>query len=886
MIVFLGKSTRPLPCGVDQSAFNTASCDPDAFAALLCLHLGVPLSEADGVVEMNAVLAEKARESDFFFRSYAVDPIGVSRRLLALIDEISLGASADFSWASLSEAPRLTQIARIASEFEERATAMTLAQKLRRIIRLLEDETTSTPLTRLVLSEPRPTWPRIGRELFNALEAKGVAIVEREKIAPTVSKTDLNRVANKILSRDATDRIPFADDKSIIRINGASVAEVADAVSAFVQSELQSAMMLTIVRSDEAEALDAALARQNLAVLGCGRLDRGSSPAEILPLMLDLISGPPDPASFLAFLNVEPNPLPPALRSWLIRELKEKSAVDPENSCAIVDQFVSKIEDDKVTERAASWKEWLRIDYHKVSDGITASGIEPILQRIESWAESTIGVPGLDESVTRGFSTLIANVRGLRKAMTAVGQRSLTRIQLQSLIAQTLSPARHVTHREQSSVLVVDDASAIPIATDTVIWWMAHDRTLPRARAAIWIAPERTALERCGIELPSTDIAVEESYAAAARLLSVAKQRLVFVTVDRIGDDPMAVHPLWYEIEESFTEECRPMSISVQGVWNLLAAAGRNDMAITDVTPHTPFHPTWEIPDAPTERRERESPSSLEKMLGCPLAWTLQYRAGLYDNSSYSLADGFLLLGILAHACFEEFFRSGSWTLPQDRATTAATQIFERCLATRAGILLAPGRDRERLEAQSKTVAGMLDLAAMMTAGGWEFVAAEETIETVDLAQPVRGRLDLHFRRSNKPSEKLIIDVKYVGKRRRVQELMRGAAIQLATYSRILRAGESWPKTAYYIVMTKDLLTVHGDVAPNLYRVNGEDERDVWGRIESAITATTERLGRGLIDVGIDDENPSILAESGRVAPAPCNYCDYRLFCRTDRRNS
>ena len=886
MIVHLGKHFRPLPCGAGQSAFNTASCDAHSFPSLLCLHFGIAIPEGDSVVELNTVLAKNACPDDFFYRSYTVDPIGVSRQLLALIDDISIGSGVDFTWSSLSGEPRLNQLARIAIELEQRATVMVRGTTLRQITRALIDSSNLTPFKRIILTESRTAWPRLWRELFSALEARGVSIAERDRLNPISGVTDLNRIATKILSNNKTNRITFAGDQSIVRINGASVGEVSDAVAALVQSELQDGRMITIVRSGEPEALDSAFGRQNLPHLGCIRSDRGSAPAEILPLMLDLISGPQDPSTYLAFLCAEPNPLPSGLRHWLVRELNEKSAVDPEHSCKIVDQYISKINDEKIVDRAASWKEWLRVDRHNLSDGITASGIEPTLQRIESWAESSVGMPDIDNTVARGFVSLVGNVRSLRSSLASSEQKTLTRIQLQSLIAQILVPTRLVTPREQTSVLSVDDASAIPIATDTVIWWMAHDGILPRARETIWTMSERSFLARCGTELQSPEVVVEESYAATTRLLAVARQRLVVVTVDRVGDDPVAVHPLWYEIEESFTETARPTALNAPAFWNWLASNGRKDFTRTDAAPHTPFLSTWMIPNAPYAGRERESPSSLEKMLGCPLAWTLQYRAGLYDNSSYGLADGFLLLGILAHACFEEFFKSGSWMLSQDQASIAAKDIFERCLKTRAGILLAPGRDRERLEAQSKTIAGMLDLAAVVTTGGWEFVAAEETVEAQDLPQPVRGRLDLLFRRTKKPSEKLIIDVKYVGKRRRTQELMHGAAIQLATYSRILRVGDAWPKTAYYVVVSKDLLTVHGDVAPNLYRINGEGERDVWSRIENAISETTERLEQGLVDVGIDDESPRVLAELGRVAPAPCNYCDYRVFCRTDRRSA
>ena len=886
MLVLLGKTCRPLPCGEGKSAYNVASCDPVSFVSLLCLHLGVGTPLSDGVVEMSSVLAATVRADDFFFRSYTVDPIGVAQRVLALIDEISLGANAAFTWEALSGPYRITQLARIAREIEKWPAAVSQPTTLRRLIRAMNDPTTTMPLTQLILSEPTLSWPRLWRDLFAALEAKGTEICERQKIIPVAGESDLRRVTRKLLLERPAEQVAFADDKSIIRINGASTAEVADAVAAIVQYEQQGEQSLTIVRSGEAEALDAALVRQDLPALGCGRADRGCAPVEILPLMLDLMSGPADPTTFLAFLSVDPNPLPSGLRRWLIQELTEKSAVYPESACAIVDQYVAKIEDEKISERAAIWKEWLRVGTCGAESVITATLLEPMLQRIESWAEGAMMMPGSDDSIMRAFSALIRNVRSFRDAMTKVATEGLKRIQLQSLIAQVLSPARLTTPREQSSILVVDDPSMIPAATDTIIWWMAHDNVLPRAKRSIWTESERTTLANHGIELLSPEIAVEESYAAAQRLLALTTGRFILVTVDRIADDPASVHPLWFEIEHSFLENSRPKQLSLQSVWSWLASEGQKDLKGIEVALQTPFLSTWKIPQAPYAVRERESPSSLETMLGCPLAWTLKYRAGLYDGSSYGLADGFLLLGILAHACFEEFFKSGAWALPQEQAEIIAAEVFDRCLRMRAGILLTPGRDRERLEAQSKTIAGMLDLAATLLTGGWEFVAAEETVETSDLAQPVRGRLDLLFRRSKMPSEKLVVDVKYVGKRRRQQELQRGASIQLATYSRILRAGDAWPKTAYYIVVSKDLLTVHGDIAPDLYRIKGEDEGDVWSRVETAITTTTARLSQGLVDVGIEDENPSVLAEAGRVAPAPCKYCDYRLFCRTDRRSA
>ncbi len=883
MIVHLSKYAKPRLCRDDQGRFNEASCEPASFLALLSLHLGLAWPEGDIVADINALIDAHINPEDFYYKSYTIDPIGVSQRLVELMTEILLGAGADFQWSSIQNQPRLKQLSGIASEVESHPIYL-LPLKLRSLIKTLKEPATKTQIASLILSEPRPAWPRLWRDLFSALETKGTQIIARERPGIFDGNTNLNRVAQRIL--DLSETTCPMDDQSILRVNGASVSEAADATAALIQSEFHDNRTLTIVRSSESKALDDALRRQNFPILGINQSDRGSGPAEILPLVLDLMTTPPNPATFLAFLKVEPNPLPVGLRRSIIRELNENAAVDSKKSCALVDHYTAKIDDPNISERAALWKEWLCMDAMPFSDGITSHGIEPILARLEAWASTFVLMPDMEVSTAIGLRTLNANIHSLRNAMTTVAKRPMTRIRFQNLMAQVLSAPRISSTREQSSVLVVDHIAEVTAQSDTVIWWMAHDSIVPNHNSSTWTKPERDELARVGIELQSPNIAIDESYSAATHLLAMARQRFVVVTVDRIGDDPVAVHPIWYEIMESFSDESKPKTLNVQAVWEWLSSLGQKDLAHVDGAPHTPFHTSWEIPNAPYANRERESPSSLEKMLGCSLAWTLQYRAGLYDSTFYQLADGFLLLGILAHACFEEFFKSEAWILPQEEAQAHATKIFEHCLRTRAGILLTPGRDRERLDAESKTVTGMLDLAQIMIDGGWEFVAAEETVEAQDLAQPIRGRLDLLFRRTKSPDEKLIVDVKYVGKGRRQQELLHGNAIQLATYSRILRHGESWPKTAYYIVISRDFLTVHGDIAPNLYKINGEIEADVWSRIEAAITATTERLAVGVVDVGLDEASPKALAEAGKVAPAPCSYCGFRLFCRTDRRSA
>jgi hypothetical protein len=755
---------------------------------------------------------------------------------------------------------------------------------LRRVIAALRTSELRLPFQELRLLDERAGWPCLWRELFDALAAGGCAITRHAYAQPAGADTDLSHAARKLSLDRGLDRVGFRDDGSLVRLHGATAIEAADAAAALLSDAVAQAQSVLLVRSGETRLLEDALQRQDLAALGCVEDEQASAPSVVLSLVVSLLGGHIEASHYLAFLQAEPSPLPPGLRRMLLTSLQERQTVDAGVACALADTYAAKIQDDAVADKLARWKSWLGLLDCASPGAVSRQELERALELVEAWATSSAADPGKASHATV-FRDLADRTQRIRVAVDTLAATPLTKSSLQSLLTQLPAHATTSTRRERSAV-AVDDPAMVLHPVDTVIWWMAHDTALAKPRWPFWTDAEQETLGRAGVDLTEPELVALESYAAALRLVNQANTRLVLVTAERVGDDPAEVHPIWHELKDAFDEKRPPRTRSIPETWEWLKAQGRQDILPSKAATPVRFETIWTIPDAPYAPRKEESPSSLEKLLGCPLAWTLQYRARLYDASSYALADGFLLLGILAHACFEDFFKDGSWLLPMPATRARAEEIFERKLRARGATLLGKGRERERLEARDKTVEGMLDLASQLQKGGWELVSAEEALAASDLEQPVGGRPDLVFRRRERPSEKLVVDVKYVGKARRTEELARGTAVQLATYGRILKAGEAWPRTAYYIVATRDLLTVHDDVAPGAVRIDGETEPDVWSRVDHAIAGVKSKLAEGLVEVGLESDRPQELAEAGRLIAAPCRYCDYGVICRANRRSA
>ena len=127
--------------------------------------------------------------------------------------------------------------------------------------------------------------------------------------------------------------------------------------------------------------------------------------------------------------------------------------------------------------------------------------------------------------------------------------------------------------------------------------------------------------------------------------------------------------------------------------------------------------------------REKESPSSLEKLVSCPFGYVLRYGAGVGDEDLYALAEGSLALGNVAHAALER------WIAEDPGADPGL--CFDRVVADEAALLLSPGREVEREGARDAVIRSAAKLADVMLRGGLRPVGFEQRLSGETEVGPV-----------------------------------------------------------------------------------------------------------------------------------------------------
>jgi len=128
----------------------------------------------------------------------------------------------------------------------------------------------------------------------------------------------------------------------------------------------------------------------------------------------------------------------------------------------------------------------------------------------------------------------------------------------------------------------------------------------------------------------------------------------------------------------------------------------------------------WTVDAALLPPRSRESASSLESLLGCPLKWALRYRADLQPEGVAELPDGNLLFGTLAHGLIERFLLEHRDALPEPADTRRLLEEgFDRAVEAEAGTLLHPSRRETMQRVRFQTARAGEVLVGALDRGGY-----------------------------------------------------------------------------------------------------------------------------------------------------------------------
>jgi len=857
-----------------KTTMGQLTTGPRGFLGWFGTFLGV-VNREDSQVRVEAYHhALKSIEGGFYLESFRQDPIGVAERLLALRDQIILSAPRSFSLKEFeTHEARLKTLVAIERAFIERSPPSGEGERLQAILDHLRMGIRQ-PVTHIELVEDIPSWPVLWQELFQELKDRGLMI----QLRPARSGNTPDNALKKRLSLGY---------ESCVHLRASFVTEAADAVAAYLK--LESKNPVVVIRGCESRSLDQGLERLGMPALGHHETTSPHPVCSILPLVLELSWAPVNPNTLRELLHIEPNPLPRGIRRTISRTLETSPAWSLDHASKTLTAYQQHLEEqlgDKVPDHSpetnAEIFSWLWFADQRSPDSPSRERLRDNLSRIVTFADRAQKRPDLSEQTRIGLSVLRRDTEALMQVILNQDIDHYKLPMLQTFLAKITTGGHLRMEREASPHHAVDHPSGLLGPVDTVIYWMGVQSSAPRSEVSLLTGREHQDLAKAGVRfLPAAQV-LEEHAAAVRQSLLLSRQRFILVTAEHIGTEPEEPLPLWYEVEQA-TPGIR--TIGVREFMNTVYRQKGGTLTPT-VTREFPDHqPVWKLTGQKLDLREVESPSSLEKLLGCPLNWVLTHQAKLKDEPGSAISMDARLAGTIAHRVFQRFFESGLHVKTPAKQKDALGQLYESVIAEEGGIYTLNGHEAERLNTKTKIIEGAITLADTLHRSGWEYESSESEVEESTPVGTIKGCIDLVVKSIQKPSVKAIIDMKWGSKDNRQKDLRQGWATQLATYSRLLGRGKTWPKTAYYIIGSSTMVTVHPDLFNGADTIQGADEKTVWTNMETELTRIRKDLSTGKVEVGQPPIRGSGQGQASRPFPAPCKYCSFGLYCQTPGRD-
>ncbi len=774
-----------------------------------------------------------------------------------------------------------------------RAVAPGVVDRLWALVELLEQGRRRLDIERIELLEPEAGLGLVWRRLLAALRQAGVTVVEREPEAVAAA------AGSDLAGCQQGDFEPRGDGSlQLLRTGG--WAEAAEEAAAWLAAA-PAGESAVVIWPDP--VLDHALQRHGLPTLGGASALHGSSLLAVLPLVVELGWWPPDArlAHQLLLLPLSPirrsaaRRLAAALQDWPLVGGPEWSAAlaaaleaieDPAERAKVAERiavvFERGVQRDQpypaaeLGRRVALVERWAR-GYQAVVASNAAERAGQIAVGIDEQDGRTpdphSGPRPRDAWRPEDFAPLMRQCAVLRGLMAASGRQAFAPRELGFMLERSTEAAgAAAVHPARAGLTALGAPGALTAPVDRVLCW---DFSLSRHQppAGVPLAPaERRALQAAGVELSDARQQARRRARRWLRPLHMARRAVLCVCPrrSRIGEDEFA-HPAWDAIAARAGAHAGRLQAD-----RLLQPPAREPRR-----PRPPLQPQagMQLEAGSVARRERESASSLEKLLRCPLAHTLRYPARLKPGPADPppAVDGPLLLGSLAHRVLArvlEPLRAGRPLAPEQAAAAARAELERGA----AGLFL-PGQEQVRKRLELRPAAAAASLAECIAAGGLRVVGLEHELQGTAAHLALQGRIDLLL--DGPPA---VVDFKWSGATKKRQALERNTAVQLAVYARLARprADAPLPAVAYYLIDGDRLLASEHARLPGAEPVAGAEPEQCWAALAPTAADLFAELAAGRVAAPGNDEAPrnNDSIADGRLRLAPqCGYCDYSALC-------
>lgn len=845
-----------------QTCFNHQHCGPEGLIKTLELRLGLAAPEVGNALRVSQYreAAEQCCEAadPFFKQSLTIDRWGTAAALLSMRDTLRMAG-----WDGTVEEdarPRLQGLAALEEQSRGRL-APGLPDRLASILTALP----SLPIERrpsVISMDREEHLPWLLRCLLGELNATFTSV------SPSAAAVSNNLSRIQAILSGASESLSSwdPDDSSVIIATAHSEITMAEVAARLVRQ----AGPDTAVISSTPMALMAETVR-GLQTPAPATRDRSPHrpTLQLIRLVLEMRWEPPDPSAMLAFLRHPSCPVNFGLRKNLASAVCKSPGIGSKSWTDAIDRQKENISNNdykseelrkKALDRCdQDLKTWIEIQRYDRRDGAPGAALAETMQILGSWASKRASTPDQNPAQTRQLRTLTTFANELErifKGMARISDDELAHA-LELVLGQGTVGGNQEAQLKCAQSF--SDPGAVAEPYDTVIWH-GFEHTGDRV-SKDWTGAETQYLQNRGIHLQTPGDLLACHLAHASRPILAATQRVVLLCPREKAMEPVHPHPLLTRLKSAFPE-IKILDLDKDELPEFTSEAK------VELTLHPlPKLERWirlpkNLPALPL--REKESFSSISKLIYKPFEWLLSYHAKIRRADQMNAAAQ---RGNLLHAVVERLFDKNcevNWlTLSKPEFDTWLNATWLDILKGEGANFLLPGGqiERQRLLEQSRLATWSL-LEHLRNAGVTEAIAEDDTLMPVDLIEGARigGRVDLIARTHD--DRIAVIDLKYGQKKNKEAELKSNTALQLAVYSQMVKQRDgSLPAAAYFILLSNDLLaqdsSFFNKASVQATSENPPDMESTWLEFLDVLKWRRQQIADGWLEVPIEGTSPS-----------------------------
>lgn len=850
----IGLSLSSFNHSISTSTSSIGLCNLNliGFLDLLETRLGVnskAVSFTTRLVDYLYCLERTDKPKAFYQASYKKDPFAVARKLLLWRDDLYMSGWTGSFGVKDNLTKRLLDIEAIET-LAQKEVAPSIGQRFQYVVSRLKKD--SIFISEIELHDELGHFPPLVQKV---IAATGAGITHVDELKPTASvDTDLERLQN-ILTNANMDT-EFSNDGSVLLIEtdeaSASHNLTAQIIAAEYTTNNQEDM--SVICETDGHIVDEALETIGLPRAGFTQNSSWRPVFQVMPLSMELLWDPVNPAKILQFLTNPVCPLPGRVRYPLGNIMAQTPGLGSDAWNERIEKILDK-EDDKKDQNKIETdiKFWIEHQRYDPELGAPVADIITRLNAVSKWLGNMMALFA-DHPEQSLYAIAKGQTEDLLSAVIRLenyNDGSLGRDHIRRLIDDIRGVGAPVIDRQAGLADKINpltnyqEPGSVMRTADTMIWnGLNGDHGL---RVKDWSDTEISALEDNDIFYLSDNTGLECLRRQRSKPVLNAKSRLILVaSKDRSSD-----HAIWTQI----LCKCKGVQILSE-----IEAKERLNISTQETEPLDlpKKQREWQLPkSANIPAKDYSSYSSLDKFIFKPHQWVLNYAAKIRSGSLLITNEGNLLKGNLAHRLIENYLDEHPNLQIVDLNTiagwtdTALLELIEKEGAT----LLEEGAFRDRVAFISTMKTALKTLIEHLKNAGTVKTETELWAKSEFVGGALQGSIDIIA--SNKNGDEAIIDVKLGGLRYRRDELKNSQYLQLLTYDRLRQTS---PHLSFFIVSDSHMLNLAHDYFKNAERIDpklGLTPDQYWDNIESLWKHRRAHFDEGIIEVPVEGTVPT-----------------------------